>query len=232
MVSGITGIFVYDENLKKGNAVNEQDNTVNAQDNTEAADECIFDKQTNKCLPCVPYIFKDKPKELATEDGEEIFDLNQDGVIDEEEQQLKSKYLEVSLAEIEDENGLLDNKKLAIAFDEDGDGKLNEEEKEAAQKYQAYHAEISKRLNEKFDIDGKPGLSENEKQVKKDFLIGQLEKKFDINGNGVLDPEEQTSFQSYKQGIKDKYGSNILKKIPNIFTFGLFSNNIQELKQK
>lgn len=217
MVSGITGIIVYGGNFKKGIETNQQENA-------EIADKSNIEEQTNTNLQeniNVPYIFKETPKELANTDGEEIFDLNQDGVIDEEEQQLKSKYLEVSLGEIEDENGLLSNKKLAIAFDEDGDGKLNEQEKEAAQKFQAYHAEISKRLEEKFDTDGKPGLSYYEKEVKKDFLIGQAEKKFDINGNGVLDPEEETAFNTYRDGIDDKY-HNIFRRIPEPVYFGLF----------
>jgi len=76
-------------------------------------------------------------------------------------------------------------------FDADGDGVLNDAEKEAARKY---HEEQQAKLLEQYDADGDGVLSEAERAVAlKDRRVAMEAKRlelFDADGDGKLNAEE------------------------------------------
>lgn len=82
--------------------------------------------------------------------------------------------------------------KVLAAHDKDGDGKLSEEEREAArgvmkEKFEARRKEAIA----KFDKDGDGKLNEEEKQAAKDARKKEMLEKFDKDGDGKLSEEEK-----------------------------------------
>jgi Ca2+-binding EF-hand superfamily protein len=79
-------------------------------------------------------------------------------------------------------------------FDKDGDGKLNDEEAQAARTaMQARREEQRKKMLEQYDTDKDGKLSEDErKKMQEDMQAKRkaLVEKYDANKNGRLDPEE------------------------------------------
>lgn len=77
-------------------------------------------------------------------------------------------------------------------FDKDGDGKLNEEEREAAK---AARKEMMKNrraeMLEKFDKDGDGELNEEERKAMREEMKKRMLEKFDKDGDGELSDEER-----------------------------------------
>jgi hypothetical protein len=87
-------------------------------------------------------------------------------------------------------------KEILEKFDKDGDGKLNEEEREAMHK--AMKARHEEEMLKRFDKDGDGKLSEEERKAMEEERkkrMGEREKellkRFDKNGDGILDEEEK-----------------------------------------
>lgn len=84
--------------------------------------------------------------------------------------------------------GRPDGRKLAPAiiarFDKDGDGKLNQEEREAAK---AARGQMRAKVLERFDADKDGKLSETEREAMKAAIL----EKFDADGDGELSVEER-----------------------------------------
>lgn len=119
-------------------------------------------------------------------------------------------------------------KKIVARFDKDGDGKLNEEEKKAAQE------QIKKRVGDaggdgvakeallkKFDKDGDGKLSDSERAAAQEALkkrlgsdepagVGKkaLLKKFDKDGDGKLSDEEK---KAAKEAVQSRGGKGSSK---------------------
>jgi len=76
-------------------------------------------------------------------------------------------------------------------FDKDGDGKLSPEEAAAMRRVMRERRETRhKALIERFDADKDGELNEQERKVAHDIILREMLVKYDVNGNGELDPEE------------------------------------------
>lgn len=77
-------------------------------------------------------------------------------------------------------------------FDKDGDGKLNEEEREAAkQAMKEKHEAHKKEILAKYDTDGDGELSEDERKA----MWKDKAKEFDKDGDGELSDEEKKAMR-------------------------------------
>ncbi|MEP2776232.1 MAG: EF-hand domain-containing protein [Luteolibacter sp.] len=73
---------------------------------------------------------------------------------------------------------------IIAKFDKDGDGKLNEEEREALK---AHHEQMKAKILAEFDADKDGKLSEDERAAMKAAVIA----KYDADGDGKLSEEER-----------------------------------------
>ena len=81
-------------------------------------------------------------------------------------------------------------------FDKDGDGKLNEEEREAAKAARGeMEANRKKEMLAKFDKDGDGKLSEEEKKAAHEAMKKKMLEKFDKDGDGELSEEEKSEMR-------------------------------------
>jgi hypothetical protein len=92
-------------------------------------------------------------------------------------------------------------------FDKDGDGKLSEEEREAAKE------SLKKEMLTKFDKDGDGELSDEEREAAKKERMEKHEaskkemlKKFDTNGDGELNDQEKEAMKKAMQEHRAKRG--------------------------
>ena len=83
-------------------------------------------------------------------------------------------------------------------FDKDGDGMLNEEEREAAKAARGdMEANRRKELLAKFDKDGDGKLSEDEKKAMREAMKKKMLEKFDKDGDGELSEEERAEARKH-----------------------------------
>ena len=81
-------------------------------------------------------------------------------------------------------------------FDKDGDGKLNEEERETAKAARGdMEASRRKEILEKFDADGDGKLSDEEKKAMREAMKKKMLEKFDKDGDGELNEEERAEMR-------------------------------------
>jgi hypothetical protein len=86
--------------------------------------------------------------------------------------------------------------KLLEKFDANGDGKLDETEREAAKAaMQAKRAERKAEILERFDADGDGQLNEQEKAAAKEAFKAKMKERFDANGDGELDATERRALK-------------------------------------
>ena len=79
------------------------------------------------------------------------------------------------------------HKKLLEKFDADGDGRLNEEER------QAVRAAAKERKLEHFDTDGDGALSEAEREAMREAIQERRLEHVDRNGDGEISPRERAA---------------------------------------
>jgi len=87
---------------------------------------------------------------------------------------------------------------LVAQFDTDGDGKLSEEEREAARERK------HKELLEKYDADKDGALGEDERTKMKEDIKAEILKKFDKDGDGKLSEEERAAMPKPPCGAKGR----------------------------
>jgi Ca2+-binding EF-hand superfamily protein len=81
-------------------------------------------------------------------------------------------------------------------FDKDGDGKLNEEEREAAKAAREEMMKARKKeMLEKFDKDGDGKLSEEEEKAAREAMRKRMLEKFDKDGDGELSEAERAEMR-------------------------------------
>lgn len=81
-------------------------------------------------------------------------------------------------------------------FDKDGDGKLNQEEREAAKAARERMMEAKKKeMIAKFDKDGDGKLSEEEEQAMREARRKMMMEKFDKDGDGELSDDEKAEMR-------------------------------------
>ncbi len=81
-------------------------------------------------------------------------------------------------------------------FDKDGDGKLNEEERQAARAAGKERMEAKrKEMIAKFDKDGDGKLSEEEEQAMREARRKMMMEKFDKDGDGELSDDEKAEMR-------------------------------------
>jgi len=81
-------------------------------------------------------------------------------------------------------------------FDKDGDGKLNEEERQAAKAARKEMMKARKaEMLEKFDKDGDGELNEEEKKAMREAMKARMLEKFDKDGDGELNEEEKAEMR-------------------------------------
>ncbi len=86
-------------------------------------------------------------------------------------------------------------------FDKDGDGKLNEEEREAAKAGRKEMMEARKKeMIAKFDTDGDGELSEEEREAAKAARKQMMLEKFDKDGDGELSDDEKAEMRKAMKG--------------------------------
>ena len=87
-------------------------------------------------------------------------------------------------------------KEVIEKFDTDGDGKLNETEREAAKAAREEMMAARKaEMLEKFDADGDGELSDTEKEAAKEAMKAKMLEKFDADGDGELSKEERATMR-------------------------------------
>jgi len=85
---------------------------------------------------------------------------------------------------------------IIARFDKDGDGKLNEEEREAAKAGRKEMMEARrKEMLEKFDTDKDGELSEAEKEAMQAARKQMMLEKFDKDGDGELSDDEKAGMR-------------------------------------
>lgn len=102
-------------------------------------------------------------------------------------------------------------------FDKDGDGKLNKEERKAAEDARKkIHKANKEKMLKRFDKDGDGKLSDEERQTARDTMKKERKemhtaklKKFDSNGNGKIDKDERDGVPEW---IKENYPDALLGK--------------------
>lgn len=77
-------------------------------------------------------------------------------------------------------------------FDKDGDGKLSQEERQAAREAR------QKAMLEKFDADGDGKLSEDERKKMQETVRAERLKQFDKDGDGKLSKEERQAMPRFR----------------------------------
>ncbi|MFM2196634.1 MAG: hypothetical protein RLZZ505_66 [Verrucomicrobiota bacterium] len=83
-------------------------------------------------------------------------------------------------------------------FDKDGDGKLNEAEREDARAARKeMEAARKKEMLEKFDKDGDGKLSDDEKKAAHEAMKKKMLEKFDKDGDGELSEEERAEARKH-----------------------------------
>lgn len=95
-------------------------------------------------------------------------------------------------------------------FDKDGDGKLNEEERQAAREARKEMQKAGRaKMLKRFDKDGDGKLSDEERKTARETMQKErkemheaLLKKFDANGNGTIDKDER---EGIREWIKENY---------------------------
>ncbi len=90
---------------------------------------------------------------------------------------------------------------IIAKFDKDGDGKLNEEEREAAKAARGdMEANRRKEFLEKFDADGDGKLSDEEKKAMREAMKKKMLEKFDKDGDGILSEAERAEMRKAMPG--------------------------------
>jgi hypothetical protein len=94
---------------------------------------------------------------------------------------------------------------LLKQFDKDGDGKLNDEEREAAKAAREAMMEARKKeMLEKFDTDKDGELNDAEKEAMRAEMKKRMLEKFDKDGNGELSDEEKAEM---RKAMMDRPGA-------------------------
>ena len=85
---------------------------------------------------------------------------------------------------------------IIAKFDKDGDGKLNEAEREAAKAARGeMEAARKTEMLAKFDADGDGTLSEDEKKTAQEAMKKKMLEKFDKDGDGKLSEDERAEMR-------------------------------------
>ena len=84
-------------------------------------------------------------------------------------------------------------------FDTDGDGTLNETEREAAKQARELKMEERKAFRDSFDIDGSGDLNETEKEAFKAAVEEKVIARFDEDGDGVLNETEKLNAEQARK---------------------------------
>lgn len=93
---------------------------------------------------------------------------------------------------------------IIAKFDKDGDGKLNEEEREAAKAArEEMEAARKQEMLDKFDMDKDGTLNEAEREAMRTEMKKRMLEKFDKDGNGELSEEERAEMRKH---FKDRPG--------------------------
>ncbi len=90
---------------------------------------------------------------------------------------------------------------IIAKFDKDGDGKLNEAEREAAKAARGeMEAARKAEMLAKFDSDGNGILSEDEKKAAQEAMQKMMLEKFDKDGDGKLSEDERAEMRKAAPG--------------------------------
>lgn len=93
-------------------------------------------------------------------------------------------------------------KEVIEKFDKDGDGKLSEEEKEAAR--EEHRKRMKEEMLKRFDKDGDGKLSEKEEEAAREEHKQKMLKEFDKNGDGELSHEERRAM--HREMMQKRWG--------------------------